>query len=67
MQCVNPPRTCGDSAIDIMAGAKTERHLLNAFDGMRESSDLEGEVRFEWKVETSDSGSECEEFFEKVL
>lgn len=27
--CVNPPRTVRDPAIDIMAGATFERHLLN--------------------------------------
>ena len=28
-RCVNPPRTVRDPAIDIMAGATFERHLLS--------------------------------------
>lgn len=36
--CVNPPRTVRDPAIDIMAGATFERHLLN----LRPTRDGEG-------------------------
>ena len=45
--CVNPPRTVRDPAIDIMAGATFERHLLSLRPGPPVSGRQRGKVKGE--------------------